>query len=499
MWRYDLFRKLVLLTVCFLCCTCQEDPRQPLSGLDPEPTNVRARFSKELYRVANDFTVGYQNGLLQSTNITLRWSISNIENMRAMLLYRETKLLTTITNRQTNSLVDSIGISPGNQYHYRLVTLFKTGLTAQDTMTVQTPVFLPPDQLHAQIAVSSGDAVRLTWRNRAESADRFQVERRLTGAPLPNFILIGETADTFFVDANALLADQFYDYQVVAVNNYEMTAPSPQQSILTTYILQAPLITLIDQVSASREVQLQWQSAGNAEDEYRIYRRSEQTDFRRIARLPVGQQLYVDRDTLASLRLDSTYYYAISAFNSFENEESTTSPVQSITITQPTNFAGYNQGFEQSLGPEWSFFSSTAQGRIQRSQHNSYSGDFMLLFDVSQTVVTNTNQATLTLDLSGIQPSDAVVLSFWYNTFEDEVNSFDEIIQVSTDGLTWTSVGALIQSVNSWSFLQINLSNFADRQPFSANYRIRWQQIDNFPYPMDGIGIDDVDVTLSKR
>ena len=108
------------------------------------------------------------------------------------------------------------------------------------------------------------------------------------------------------------------------------------------------------------------------------------------------------------------------------------------------------------------------------------------------------DHAILKLDLSEISNSQSVVLSFFYNTFDDEVSPLEELVEISSDGINWETVYTMSVSPFIWTEAMINLQDFIATQPYSANYRIRFQQQDNFPFPTDGIGIDDVSVQLNQ-
>ncbi|MCB0304433.1 MAG: hypothetical protein KDI38_11705 [Calditrichaeota bacterium] len=143
--------------------------------------------------------------------------------------------------------------------------------------------------------------------------------------------------------------------------------------------------------------------------------------------------------------------------------------------------------------------SSTPEGRIIRSTNGANSGQYMLQMDVAVDGVINLNEAILSLDLSTVNPGDDLFLRFFYNTFDDEVSPLEEYVDISSDGSSWLTVFTMPFSAFAWEQAEINLQDFTDAQPYSSTYRIRWHQGDNFSFPVDGIGIDDIEVSLAGQ
>jgi len=148
--------------------------------------------------------------------------------------------------------------------------------------------------------------------------------------------------------------------------------------------------------------------------------------------------------------------------------------------------------FESHLDPAyWTTWSSTQYGRVECSNFDAYMGAQMGLMDVT-TNTYNTNRLTLTVDLAHFDEDSRCMLSFYYNTYGDELNYNDDFVEVSGDGSTWERILTYENTGSTWRGELINLQNYYSTAPFTSTYMIRWNQRDNNPWSNDGIGIDNV-------
>lgn len=483
---------LFLLIVGFsLLWNCEEKKPVSVTAFSPPlPTTKPVIFREEL-KMNGSFLPGYISGKIRSDQVTLTWQQSTDPDFQAYQVFRDGNRLATITSPSDNSYTDS-NLLQDHFYLYKIVVLNNSGQFLSDTIRIKTPRFLPPSNLNSQVLALDARILKIFWKNNAESATQFRVFRKIPGGF--SFEFIGSTTDTFFVDDNNITPTEVFEYRVRAGNDFEETDPSIPLSVTAVYDMTPPTLNSVTQEINTRLVHISWTDNSTAEDGFRIWRRlNSASSFTLIGTVPTNATQFTDTDTL-NLLVDSTYVYALTAFNTFE--ETPQSNTVSINIHQPIPFVEYNEGFETPLGNEWSFFSSDTLGRIERSTLDAHSGQFMLLMDVSSIVSINTNEAVLTIDLSGIPAFQDVFLRFYFNTYADEINPFEDKVEVSTDGQTWTNVFSYFPSAFLWSFAEINLRDFYGLQPFSATYQIKWRQVDNLPFPDDGIGIDDISITL---
>jgi hypothetical protein len=157
------------------------------------------------------------------------------------------------------------------------------------------------------------------------------------------------------------------------------------------------------------------------------------------------------------------------------------------------------------LGPEWSTSSSALNGRIQvTNAFGAGSGAFALLMDVA-VVQDNLNEAIWTVDLSG---ETSAVLRFLHTQFNDEedflpgnfVGSANgDGVSISDDGLSWRRVlGPTQTGIGVWQERIVDLAAAAASAGMSlgADFKIKFQQYDNFPLTTDGRGYDGIEIRL---
>lgn len=172
----------------------------------------------------------------------------------------------------------------------------------------------------------------------------------------------------------------------------------------------------------------------------------------------------------------------------------------------------YETGFESgTLGPEWSTFSEKEGGRVLPSQAifggpngNAlpHSGDWFLGMDFTTGGSYQTNEAWLSLDLSGLSN---VLLDFWWADWNDETHSQDGVYISDDGGASFTKIQALKGSDYedlAWRNFVLDLSALADDNSLTLNsdFVIKFQQRDNFYFNggNDGFLIDDVMVSANS-
>ncbi len=487
---------LMTLFLIVVLMRCEKKSAINISGYTPTPPASSLEIDRENLKIAGSFLPGYTSGNIRSDRVTINWSPVNASNFSSYRIFRNNILLTTINERELSSYTDSIGLAPNTYYNYKLSLLTPQGLSTADTIQLKTPQWDPPAKAGAQVLGPSASAIRIFWTNQAESSNRFNIYRKFANEPVSSFFLVGTTNDTAFTDDISIVAGALYNYRISAANDFETTAFSEVLTLEAAYTMDSPTLSGISQLPGSRSVRIEWDDNASGEDGFRIWRRDEQGIYTVIDTVSTNSAHYVDTDTTNSLVLGTTYTYTVSAFDA-TNESLLSNPL-ALTIGVPTSFTGFSDSFEQPPGNEWQFISSAPEGRIVPSPLGANTGQQMLLMDVTQDGVVNLNHAILTLDLSGISNSQSVILSFFFNTFDDEVSPLEELVEVSSDGINWETIYTMTASPFVWTEAAINLQDFIAAQPYSANYQIRFQQQDNFPFPTDGIGIDDVSVQLNQ-
>ena len=167
--------------------------------------------------------------------------------------------------------------------------------------------------------------------------------------------------------------------------------------------------------------------------------------------------------------------------------------------------AGIGDDFESgTLGSDWTT-SSTGAGRIQvSSTQGAASGSFALLMDSSVNGVNSLNEAIWNIDLTGLA---APMLSFSFAEWGDESHALPSTftgsvngdgVSMSDDGATWhTILNATASSTGVWVDGTYDLATLATNAGLTLgpNFRIKFQQYDNFSINTDGRGWDDIRIT----
>ena len=114
------------------------------------------------------------------------------------------------------------------------------------------------------------------------------------------------------------------------------------------------------------------------------------------------------------------------------------------------------------------------------------------------------NELTLGLDLGGYTN---VVLNFWAKSFGDEpdgpppspfrVGADFDGVAISEDGINWYEVQSLrdIPAVNTEFTVNLDAAIARHALRYTATFLIRFNQVDDFQIPFDGIALDDISVT----
>jgi len=446
------------------------------------------------YSSGGSFLAGYQNGNIRSDRVTLNWLQSNDSDFLCYKIFRTNNLRATILEKSTVSFVDS-NLAQNYHYDYKIVTMLKSGMFKADTIRIKTPMFQAPSNLNYQIL--STTRVKLFWQNNAESANNFYIERKLHSEPTSAYQQIGTASDTFYVD-NGVTNLMQYNYRIRAYNNYEETYNSNYLYVYVNYILTTPSLSTVNQMAGMRSVQVVWTENSNAEDGFLIYRRELGQNRELVGLALTNATNYFDNDTTNSLTIGSTYYYSVRALNRTNTDTTSYSNEIGLTIVQPSTISGlpYYEDFEDALGTEWTLLSSTIYGRIERVSGTppAYSGLYQLLMDVNTDGYYNYNYVFLNIDLSGLTSFDNCALRFYYQTYGEEFDTGVDAVFVSGNGTNFTLAYELNTSNGYWTYVDINLRNFYSSAPYSSSYTILWQQYDNYAYPTDGIGIDDIEI-----
>jgi hypothetical protein len=170
----------------------------------------------------------------------------------------------------------------------------------------------------------------------------------------------------------------------------------------------------------------------------------------------------------------------------------------------------FSETFESGTLGAWWTVTGTGPYRTQVTTANGpHGGSRHLTMDSSIDGTYARNEATLTVNLAG---RSGVTLSFWAKGYAEEPNGppaspflggadFDGVA-ISANGTNWYEVQALrsFNDVSTYAQYTVNLDAAiaARGLSYNANFKIRFNQYDNFGIATDGIGIDDITITTNQ-
>jgi M6 family metalloprotease-like protein len=184
---------------------------------------------------------------------------------------------------------------------------------------------------------------------------------------------------------------------------------------------------------------------------------------------------------------------------------SSSDTVMTATLASPY-ITLYSENFESgSLGPEWSV-NSTNEGRIVVSADNlPHGGHYHLTMDDTTGNSTySLNELVLTVDLSGLS---GVLLSFYQMEIGDENEAMSasftgtensDGVAISADGVTWYRLTDLGIESPAWDYalfeVDLDAAVASAGISYTSDFRIKFQQYDNYPINSDGFAFDDIEI-----
>lgn len=135
----------------------------------------------------------------------------------------------------------------------------------------------------------------------------------------------------------------------------------------------------------------------------------------------------------------------------------------------------------------------TGTWRIQFSTTYKATGTRGITFDSTTSASLETSQLTLPINASNY---GALSLSYAVRNVGNETHTEDGV-WITNDSVTWTKVDSYPAISSLFTTRIVNLTQAAAAAGFTpgANFKVRFQQKDDYPIPTDGIAIDDVTVT----
>ncbi|MFA6288589.1 MAG: S8 family serine peptidase [Opitutaceae bacterium] len=172
-------------------------------------------------------------------------------------------------------------------------------------------------------------------------------------------------------------------------------------------------------------------------------------------------------------------------------------------VLDPLTVPVFSENFEAaSLDPAlWTITGGANARAVVTTENLPHGGTRHLVMDALADGTYARNEVTLRLNLAG---SSDLRLTFWVKGFSEEPDGpptspftggadFDGVA-ISADGVTWYEVQPLRSLSGAWQKYTVDLDAAlaAHGLAYTADFRIRFNQYDNYTAPTDGIAIDDV-------
>ena len=189
--------------------------------------------------------------------------------------------------------------------------------------------------------------------------------------------------------------------------------------------------------------------------------------------------------------------------------DNTIDRLAAVADLAPTQIVIDSDDFESgSLDGDWTTSSSNANGRILiTTSFSAQNSGRSLFMDVTADDVYNLNEAIWTVNLSGMTTAN---LSFYHAEFSDETHALPasftgsengDGVAISADGTNWfTILTNTDQASGEWDFVTVDLAAAASAAGISlgADFKIKFQQYDNYPYATDGRAYDEISITTPQ-
>ena len=189
-------------------------------------------------------------------------------------------------------------VTPGKEYTYSLVVEKKNASSSFDTKGVTAHCLTEPKI--TTIKADVDNSIFLKWKA-VEGATKYKIYRE---SPFEEYKLVGTTKKTSFYDKTEKANNYFYNYYVVAANEYGEGVSG--NNVRTYLYMNAPELVSVKWNDGNV---VKWKRVAGATS-YKIYRRTPSGDYREIAEV-TDVLSYKDKTAKKS----SKYYYTVTAMN----------------------------------------------------------------------------------------------------------------------------------------------------------------------------------------
>ncbi|MGI5839853.1 MAG: stalk domain-containing protein [bacterium] len=173
----------------------------------------------------------------------------------------------------------------------------------------------------------SGTRVDLNWHNVSEIADRVNVYRKESDQTDYRAIANLSPWEDSYTDTN-VLPNRSYTYRVAARNAYGESSPG-SEIVVKTPVAKPQAPAQLSASAAGKAVKLDWQDLSNDESSFTVERKSADSGYHLIERLPANSTSYTDSTVEAA----KTYTYRIRAWRHLTPSEPSNEAVVKIPFS----------------------------------------------------------------------------------------------------------------------------------------------------------------------
>ena len=224
--------------------------------------------------------------------------------------------ISTITNVATTSL-NVTGLNVNDLYYFKVLTTNAYGTSGDSNIENAPTLPTPPAAVNA--TATSDTAITVTWNQpTGDQQTSYKIERSLDDTNWTVIVASTGNTNTTYGDTGLTTLTTYY-YKVSTINPSGTSVASPSGNAKTFGVPDAPT-SLTATALVAIDIDLDWdaptENNGAAVSGYKIERSTDGTNFAVIV-ADTGNTDTDYTDTDATLATDTTYYYRVSAINSF--------------------------------------------------------------------------------------------------------------------------------------------------------------------------------------
>lgn len=342
-------RKLVyfnILTILIFIVSCESPMNIQIHELD---VIIGSNFNRSELKDGGNFSVGYQNGNIQTSKVELSWSQTTEENFIFYKLTRNNNELIVFTDITQTSFIDTL-VLEDNYYDYQITVFVKSGMVAKDTIEIKTPKWQSPSNLTAN-GLNETD-VKLMWDDNTDSEDNFVIYFYDSSARslIDSFVVNANITEKIVTDLDPI---ETYSFNVKAVNQWEEdTELSTTDYFDMIDFVFYPPSNLTCTQNSDMSIELNWEDNSTLETGFSVERKINNSEFIEIEEIDLINTIsHTDIDTTA-YEVGDILTYRVRAYNDYEYPTQYTAYSNEFEIVI-SDFNGINEDFNDGIANNW--------------------------------------------------------------------------------------------------------------------------------------------------